>query len=247
MDNLEVRHDRRPLYLIVKDKLREWVDSGVFKPGSKLPREVELAHRMKVSRSTLREAIGIAKQEGWIIQKHGLGTFVSQSGVTEKGLESLESISVLCKRRGWECSSTNVVIEEREPEPKVAETLQLSSGVNINFVARVMLVNNEPAAYIEDYVPTHIISLEDLQTSFTGSVLEIIRDIGKPMIDYAWTNVIACTVDDRLSPLLKSPVGNNVLLAEEILFSPEGQPFEYSLNYMLSDKFNFHIIRTLSG
>jgi GntR family transcriptional regulator len=246
--DLRIRHDRRPLYIVAKDQLREWVEKGVFKPGSKLPREVELAHLMNVSRSTLREALRIAREEGWILQKHGVGTFVSQSLASEKGLEVLESIDSLCKRRGWTCESADIVIEEREADARGAGALGIEEGVPVVYVARVKVVDGTRAAYIEDLISSQYISLDEMQHTFQGSVLDVLAARGEPEIDYAWTNISARSADERLASFLEVPVGTDLLLAEEILYDKNrGEPFEYSLNYMISGFFNFHIIRTFSS
>lgn len=48
--------------------------------GDRLPREVELARLLKVSRASLREAIKTLEAQGRLRVKHGDGTFVGSSG-----------------------------------------------------------------------------------------------------------------------------------------------------------------------
>ena len=54
---------------------------GTFPPGSKLPAERELAESLRVSRTTLREAIGELQEAGYVVVRRGRygGTYVSQA------------------------------------------------------------------------------------------------------------------------------------------------------------------------
>ncbi len=68
---------------------------------------------------------------------------------------------------------------------------------------------------------------------------------GDPQIDYAWTNFQVLPADKNLSQKLSVPQGTITILAEETLYSHEGAPFEYSLNYLRADFFKFHIVRSV--
>jgi GntR family transcriptional regulator len=71
-------------------------------PGTRLPSEPELAHRLGVSRATLREAMRTFETQGMIRRKQGAGTYVTHpSYIIESGLEVLESIETLADRIGY--------------------------------------------------------------------------------------------------------------------------------------------------
>ncbi len=56
---------------------RRVVVEKTLAPGEKLPNEVELARELKVSRATLREALGALAAQGVLEVRRGLGTFVA--------------------------------------------------------------------------------------------------------------------------------------------------------------------------
>lgn len=60
----------------VFDQIRELIYRGKLKPGEKMLTERELAEAMKVSRTTIRDAIQRLVTMGLIDQKQGKGTFV---------------------------------------------------------------------------------------------------------------------------------------------------------------------------
>ncbi|MEG0545940.1 MAG: GntR family transcriptional regulator [Oscillospiraceae bacterium] len=54
------------------------IDEHLYKYGEKLPNENELSENLKISRTTLREAIRILASEGILVVKRGRGTFVTE-------------------------------------------------------------------------------------------------------------------------------------------------------------------------
>jgi GntR family transcriptional regulator, transcriptional repressor for pyruvate dehydrogenase complex len=69
----------RPLPEAIADKIREFVDNGMFKPGSKLPNESELARNMRVARSSVRTALQRLEAHGVLEVKRGVGWHVRRA------------------------------------------------------------------------------------------------------------------------------------------------------------------------
>lgn len=55
------------------EQLGSAIQLGIFRPGSKLPNERELAERLSVSRATLREAISALRAAGFVSTTRGRG------------------------------------------------------------------------------------------------------------------------------------------------------------------------------
>jgi GntR family transcriptional regulator, arabinose operon transcriptional repressor len=64
-------------YNMVKEKITEWITSGIVKPGEKIYSENELVKMFGVSRHTVRQAVGDLVHEGWLYREQGAGTFCS--------------------------------------------------------------------------------------------------------------------------------------------------------------------------
>lgn len=71
---VSVCHDN--LYKQVVDQLQELIISEAFRSGEKLPGERELAERLGVSRTVVREAIRVLSVRGLVQVKAGCGTYV---------------------------------------------------------------------------------------------------------------------------------------------------------------------------
>lgn len=68
----------KPKYLILMEQLKDEILSGEIGPGEKLPSENQLSQTYSLSRHTVRKALGILEQEGYVEAYHGKGTFCSE-------------------------------------------------------------------------------------------------------------------------------------------------------------------------
>ena len=82
---LVISHDSiTPLHVQLLNQVRHLVLSGEWSPGNRLPSEAELQRQLKISRSTIRQALSNAEVQGLIERVPGRGTFVARSPVGER-------------------------------------------------------------------------------------------------------------------------------------------------------------------
>lgn len=92
----------RRLYHQVADQIRNVIDQGSFRPGTRLPPERELAQQLGVSRPSLREALLALEIEGRVEVRMGSGVYVCavpHSGGTSEPLALGDSPSELMQAR----------------------------------------------------------------------------------------------------------------------------------------------------
>lgn len=70
--------EKKLKYHDLMEDLREQILSGEIRPGEKLPSENQLSGDYGVSRQTVRKALQILENEGYIYAEHGRGTFCSE-------------------------------------------------------------------------------------------------------------------------------------------------------------------------
>jgi GntR family transcriptional regulator, transcriptional repressor for pyruvate dehydrogenase complex len=98
------------------ERLGTAIRLGLLPPGSRLPPERELAGELKISRSTLRQALTTLVQSGHLVSLRGRngGTFVSeQPPLAERGAQALDQSAwaVLDYRVAIECGSVLLAAE----------------------------------------------------------------------------------------------------------------------------------------
>jgi GntR family transcriptional regulator len=225
--------------------LRSLIDAGTYQPGQQLPSQNELATELGISRATLREALLSLEQEGLIVLKHGVGTFVTPGygQRLETGLERLESILEMSARQGLDVRCANLQVVEGPADQEMAEALQVAPRTPLMTVRRVIMVDDTPVAYMSDVVPCAILAPPDVDECFDGSVLELLRRRADLRVARAVANIVALNADGDLAQRLQIKRQQAVLLLEETLFDEEGVVVEFSRNYFIPDYFQFHVVR----
>lgn len=83
---MSIKGNVRSLFLLVMDKIKSDIETGLLRPGERLPSEAELSKQLGVSRATLREALRLLEEEKIVIRRHGVGTFINSKPVFQVGL-----------------------------------------------------------------------------------------------------------------------------------------------------------------
>jgi DNA-binding FadR family transcriptional regulator len=110
---------RRPLVEQVIASLGELIEHEDLHPGDRLPSESQLAPRLGVGRSTLREAIRVLSHQGRLETRQGSGTFVGSAPPTESLDERLTKAhvtEVFEVRRALEVLIAQIAPERRSDE-----------------------------------------------------------------------------------------------------------------------------------
>jgi len=71
-----MRNAKIPLYVKIREYIKNQIDSGSLKPGDQVPTEAELMDKFQVSRVTITTAIKHLVEEGLVYRIAGKGTFV---------------------------------------------------------------------------------------------------------------------------------------------------------------------------
>lgn len=80
-------------YYVLMEELKQDIISGKRKPGDRLPSENELSASCNISRHTVRKALSILEQEGFVEAEHGRGTFVSRKAGKKRGSGNIAVIT----------------------------------------------------------------------------------------------------------------------------------------------------------
>ena len=211
---------------------------------SRLPSEPELARRMGVSRATLREAMRSFEGQGMIRRRQGVGTFVvAKVPVLDSGLEVLESIETLAQRMALSVNMGELQVEQVEADQENAVALKVPVGTLLTRVARVIYTENRPIAYLVDTLPADILPSADIESGFTGSVLDLLLQRGDPKLVQSRTDIRAIGASQEVARALQIQRDDVLLHFVAYLYSYEGRVADYSFSYFLPGYFRFHVVR----
>jgi len=103
-----VRAGENPVYKVVRtsrlyeqivQQIEESVLNGSLKPGDQLPAERELAQRLGVSRTAVREAVKTLREKGLVEAYSGRGTFITD-GTSQAARESFDLMVKIGQQEG---------------------------------------------------------------------------------------------------------------------------------------------------
>jgi GntR family transcriptional regulator len=240
-----LRTNRVPLSAQAEEYLLSLIENGVYQPGEQLPSEADLAAQLGISRPTLREALRNLEQDGLILRKHGVGTFVAPGYEQrlESGLERLESVLELAARQGLDVTCAALQVEQEPAGADLGAKLCVDPRTLLTDIRRAIVVGRVPVAYMIDLVLPSALSPADVDDCFNGSVLDLLRQKPDLQIGHGVADIVAVDADRFLTENLKVEPGQAVLLMEEIIYDVEGNPVEFSRNYFVPEFFQFRVVR----
>lgn len=217
-------------------------------PGERLPAEPDLARQLGVSRATLREAMRSFEGQGLIRRKQGIGTFVvRQAQVIESGLEVLESIETLANRIQLSVCMGALRVDQVDATADQAAVLGINPGEALSRIARVILAQGRPVAYLVDILPAELVSAQGLGPDFSGSVLDWLLKRGAPRLVSSHAALQAVAAPPEIARMLEIQRGDVLLMFASQLYDEVGKVVDISYSYFLPGYFRFHVVRRVAG
>ena len=228
----------QPLYLQVKQKLMDRIQSGEFEDGDKLPTENVLQQEYKVSRATIRNALDEIEKEQLILRKRGVGTIVHKRKF-KKELMKLQSFSSLMASRGLKPRTEILEVEIVETPAEVEEFYKNKKSDKSWFVKRILMANEKPIGLQYLFFPTSLIFSPDELASME-SFYELInqRHGIKP---YVGEEVLTATVaSKKVADLLQIKEGDPLLDIWRTTFDEKASVFEVCHLLYIADLYEYH-------
>ena len=73
-----MKENGKTKYYALMEELKREILSGKYMPGDRLPSENQLTEAYQISRHTVRKALALLENEGYVTAEHGRGTFCSE-------------------------------------------------------------------------------------------------------------------------------------------------------------------------
>jgi GntR family transcriptional regulator len=81
-----------PMYKQITDQVKEAIASGSLQPEAKIPSIREMSRELKISEITIKRAYSDLENQGFIITRSGLGSYVANINRDKLRLEKWEEI-----------------------------------------------------------------------------------------------------------------------------------------------------------
>jgi GntR family transcriptional repressor for pyruvate dehydrogenase complex len=168
------------LYEQIVQQIEESVLNGSLKPGDQLPAERELAQRLGVSRTAVREAVKALREKGLVEAYSGRGTFITD-GTTHAARQSFDLMVKIGQQEGSTHLAELRLILEPGIAARAAERVNEEHLIAMRDAVAVMdRSQKNPEAYIEADLDFHLALAEaaanPLILSLIDSIVGLLRE-----------------------------------------------------------------------
>ena len=230
--------NKLPLHVQVEELLRKLIESPPFKNGAFLPKEVELANRLGVSRNTIRQATNKLELEGLLVRKKGVGTKAAAKKSLSTGLDHWYSFTREMRELGINVENLTLKTEYVPANEKIATFFNIPKNKKVLKLSKLKGTNGEPIVYFESFFHPRIGINEndDFSIPLYGMLEEKYGVLVVRSKEYI-TAVLANEMGRRLKINSKDPI----LIRERFVYDPGDRPIEYNLGYYRSDRFTYSL------
>ena len=236
--------ERKTLTEVAQQELRQAIIGGTFRPGSQLPTEAELCEMLSVSRTVVREALRVLEDDGLVVRRHGIGTFVRNQPIL-KNLNFNFGITEMIESAGLKAGASHLALLKETAGQEKADQLRVDPGTPLITVERVRTADGRPVVYSLDTLTESLIQRAgfDPQLLLTESIYNLLQTSLGQVIEYGVARLRPVTAPRHVVEKLKLPPNALALYIVQTDYSASDEPLVYSCEYHLPDAFDFLVWR----
>lgn len=227
----------QPLYLQIRDTLKQQILDGTYAEHQKLASENELMALFRVSRITVRQALRELHNEGLVFSAQGKGSFVSRPKATQS-LQTLEGFEEAMVAAGFSAATRVISISQLLAPKAVQSALRLGPAQEVLEVKRVRYVNQSPVSVDLSYFPMSV-GARLLGRDLARDIFPMLEnELGIPL-GVADIKVGAAVADDDTARPLRVTAASPVLRVERLTFDTAGQPVDFEYLLIRGDAYQY--------
>jgi GntR family transcriptional regulator len=223
-----------PAHKRIRDDLVAEIESGALGGRERLPGEVELAARYGVTRMTVRQALNGLVNDGLLIRRRGVGTFVAHNAAQLRNMSRLTGFTE-DMRSGGRSVETRMLAQRIIPASgDVAEALDLSGVVHVTHVGRLRIVDGTPVIIQHSWVPYEL--CPDLwgEPLTDDSLYATLRERYSIVLRRADQRFTAVPASREHASLLEVPARAPLLRVERLTLNESNVPVEFARSWTRS-------------
>jgi GntR family transcriptional regulator len=228
-----------PLYVKIREALRQEINQGLLQRGEKLPSEDDLADKYNVSRMTVRQGIADLIDEGYLYRRHGVGTFVAFPHV-ERDHSRLTNFFEISESKGIHAWARVLSVDVIPAKQRVAKALDLAEGEKVIRIQTLRFTDNSPVTVHDAHVPyklfAHFIEqnldVQHLWSLFEQSGYKVKRAVQR---------LEARDAGFELARLLQVEECTPILYKERTVYAEDGTPVEFTYCYNRGDMYSLTV------
>ena len=221
----------------ISDDIETSIKSNTWKPGDKLPTEMELAKAYRVNRHTIRRSVHELVEKGLVSVEQGRGMFIPDYVLNYKLAKRTrfsEVVSSHNKFPGGRALSGEVI----KANKKVSEALTMPFEGKVCLLRTIRELDGVPIVLAAHYFsasrfPDFLKRFEEFK-----SVSKTLDSYGLGNYERQSTNISARMPNSEEIASLKQPANRPVLITESVNVDSFGEPIEFGISAFSADRTN---------
>lgn len=237
--NISIDHKSHiPLHIQAEQLLRELIKDPAYQAGKLLPNEVDLAKKLAISRTTLRQAINKLVYEELLIRKKGYGTKVSTSKISSKSMNWL-SFSQEMKTRGIPVRNYEMHLSWVYPEETIANFFDIKTDKKILKLERLRGGSDGAFVYFISYFHPRIgLTGEE---DFKQPLYEMLEQEHSVIANLSKEEISAISASKFIAGKLEIDNGSPILFRKRFVYDQGDRAMEYNLGYYKAESFVYTV------
>lgn len=233
-------NDTIPLYAQIAEDLRMKILSEEWKPGDKIPPELELCELYHVSRITIRKSIDELVKEKLVYRKRAKGTFVLDWIEEEDDHFTLvRSFTNEMKELGKAAVTLKANISIEKADKKISKFLSVSVNEPVMVLRRVRGTAGHPFAYFITYF-TYDHDYPTNDDAYYGSLYALLKEFGV-LINQEKEYIEAVVPSREVQQILKVDKSQPILKRVRMTKQKESSFREYSECFYIGSQYKYYI------
>jgi len=228
-----------PRYLRVYSSLKSQMENGDLKVGDFLPPEPDLQKLFNVSRTTVRRAVEILSQEGFVATMQGKGTEVLDFKATQN-LQYVTSFSETLREKGFTVAYRDITVSQVLPPRRVAIELKISPDITLVKIQRVTVANNKPIAITVNYLLPDLVPGIETRIARMESLYTFLETEYNVTIEAAIDYISATAASAAEAEMLQVPVSAPLLVVRRITYSGR-RAIEVAILHIIAEKYEYSV------
>ena len=226
----------KPMYIKLYEDILKDIENKEYNHCNKLPSENDFAKQFDVNRHTVRQALSLLKDEGFIYTKQGKGNFLSNIKVPYS-ISDKSSYSSKILDLGYEPKTKLLSADIIEASGEVAQNLKLNNKLKVIELKLLRYANDLPISvsysYFDAFIYRKIIKHLDCEPFSLYKILEkAYPNLEVTKVSTVFESLVSTK---QLSELLMMPSNSPILSASTISKDQDGNLVEYGTSYFRGD------------
>ncbi|MEH7441253.1 trehalose operon repressor [Bacillus sp. JJ1122] len=225
-------------YLLIYEEISRLIQDGHYQPKTILPSENEFAESYKTSRETIRKALNLLAQNGFIQKIRGKGSLVLDLKRHQFPISGLVSFKELAGNLGGN-AETNVEDFTLEMAGReIAKELHVDVDEKVWKVTRVRLIDGERIILDKDFLVERFVpglTMENCQ----NSIFEYIEKKLEKKISFAKKEFTVEEPSEEDRRQLDMEGYHAIVVVKNYIYFDDATQFQYTESRHRPDKFRF--------